>query len=211
MEKPEYTQIKMLSTVTASIKPKNIKERKITNINIVQGDAFNINYNNEFDAVFSNSSIHWIYNLEKMYNKIYKALNNGGKIMIQTALKENNPLIDAAYKLLDEPEFKRYFKTLRLPWRFLSESETQKVLEDNKFENIVVEPYIYKIEFQNLKKLIDFFKSAALIPFFSVMPEEQYGQLINKFLEIYFKIKESDQLIVEMNRVFVRAERGQRP
>jgi trans-aconitate 2-methyltransferase len=186
----------------------NIKESKITNVNIAQCDAFNIDYNDEFDAVFSNSAIHWIYNLEKMYNKIYKALKNGGKIMIQTALKENNPLIDAAYKLRDEPEFKRYFKTLRLPWRFLSEAETQKLLKDNRFENIVVEPYVYKIKYRNLKALIDFCKSAALIPFLSVMPEEQYGQLINKFLEIYFKIKNSDQLTVEMNRAFISAERG---
>ncbi len=185
----------------------NIKERKITNINIVQCNAFDINYNDEFDAVFSNSAIHWIYNLEKMYNKIYKALKNGGKIMIQTALKENNPVIDAAYKLLDEPEFKKYFKTLRLPWRFLGEGETKKVLKENRFENIVVEPYVYKIEYGNLKKLIDFFKSAALIPFFSVMPEKQYGQLINKYLEIYFEIKNSDQLTVEMNRVFIRADK----
>jgi len=185
----------------------NIKERKITNINVIKRDAFKINYINEFDAVFSNSSIHWIYNLEKMYSKIYEALKNKGKIMVQTALKENNPLIDAAYKLLDEPEVKRYFKTFRFPWRFLNEGETQKVLKYNKFENIVIEPYVYKAEFKNLKKLIDFFKSAALIPFFSVIPEKQYGQLINKFLKVYFELKKSDQLTVEMNRVFIRAEK----
>ena len=34
----------------------NIRERKITNINIIQCDAFNIKYDNEFDAVFSNSA-----------------------------------------------------------------------------------------------------------------------------------------------------------
>jgi len=185
----------------------HIKESNIENINVFNRDAFNIDYSDEFDAVFSNSAIHWIYNLEKMYNKIYEALKNGGKIMIQTALKEDNPLIDTAYKLLYEPELGKYYKNLRLPWRFLSESETQKILKDNRFENIVVEPYVYKIEFGNLKKLIDFFKSAALIPFFSVMPEEQYGQVINKFLEIYFELKRSDQLIVEMNRVFIRAEK----
>lgn len=185
----------------------NIREKKIANINLINCDAFNINYSNEFDAVFSNSAIHWIYDLEQMYNKIYKALKNGGKIMIQTALKENNPLIDAAYILRDEPEFKKYFKALRLPWRFLSEGETQTLLKNNRFENIVMEPYVYKIEYKNLKRLIDFCKSAALIPFFSVMPEEKYGMIIDKFLKIYFELKKSDQLIVEMNRVFIRAEK----
>ncbi len=186
----------------------NISERNITNINVINSDAFDIDFSNEFDAVFSNSAIHWIYDLESMYGKIYRALKYKGKIMIQTALRDNNPLIDAAYKLLDEPEFKEYFKTLSLPWRFLGEGETKKILQDNKFDNIVVEPYLYKIEFDNLKKLIAFFKSAALIPFFSVVPEEQYGRVIDKFLKIYFDLKNSDQLSVEMNRVFVR---GQRP
>lgn len=185
----------------------NIKGSNITNINVINSDAFEINYENEFDAVFSNSAIHWIYNLEKMYNKIYKALKAGGKMIIQTALKENNPLIDAAYILRDEPEFKKYFKALRLPWRFLSKVETQTVLKNNRFENIVMEPYVYKIEYKNLKRLVDFCKSAALIPFLSVMPEDQHGQLINKFLKIYFELKKSDQLIVEMNRVFISAEK----
>lgn len=186
----------------------NISEKNIKNIRVINSDAFNIDYRNEFDGVFSNSAIHWIYDLEMMYNKIYKALKPNGKIMIQTALRDNNPLIDTAFKLLDEPEFKESFKNLGLPWRFLNEGETQKVLEDNKFENIIVEPYVYKIEFDNLKKLIDFFKSAALIPFFSVVPEEQYGRVIDKFLKIYFDLSKSDQLSVEMNRVFIRAEKS---
>jgi trans-aconitate methyltransferase len=185
----------------------NIKERQIANINVINCDAFKINFKNEFDAVFSNSAIHWIYNLEMMYNKIYKALKNRGRIMIQTALKENNPLIDASYRLLDEPLCKRYFRSFKLPWRFLSVSETEEILKDNKFENVAVEPYVYRTEFKNLKKLIDFFKSAALIPFFSVIPEEQHGEVIDKFLKTYFEMKKSDQLAVEMNRVFIRAEK----
>ncbi len=185
----------------------NIRGEKFTNINVINLDAFEINYNCEFDAVFSNSAIHWIYDLEKMYNKIYKALKNKGKIMIQTALKENNPLMDAVYKLLDEPEFKEYFKNLSLPWRFLTEGETRHVLKDNKFDNIVVEPYVFKAEFEGLKKFTDFLKSAALIPYLSVMPEEKHGMVINKFLKLYFEMKKSDQLMVEMTRVYIRAEK----
>ncbi len=186
---------------------KNIRDRKITNINVINSDAFNIDYKNEFDAVFSNSAIHWIYDLEMMYCKIYKALKNRGRIMIQTTLKQENHLIEAAKKLFYAPEFRKYFRNLRLPWRFLSEDETHKVLKDNKFENIVIEPYNYQAEFKNLKKLIDFFKSAALIPFLSVVPEEQHDEVIDKFLNIYFEMKKSDQLTVEMNRVFIKAEK----
>ena len=48
---------------------------KIKNVKIVNMDAININYENEFDAVFSNSAIHWIKDLETMYNLIYKSLH----------------------------------------------------------------------------------------------------------------------------------------
>jgi len=186
---------------------KNVKESKISNLKVINQDVFNISFYNEFDVVFANSSIHWINNLETMYYKINRALKNRGRIMVQTFLEENNELINATYKLLELPVFREYLKSRDLPWRVLTKNETIKILEDNNFDNIKVEPYIYKVDFKNLKKLTDFFKSAALIPFLSMMPEEKHDVLINKFLEIYFKTKKSDLLTLKMNRLFVSAER----
>jgi len=185
----------------------NIKGRNISNINIVNKNAFDIDYRDEFDAVFSNSAIHWIYNLEKMYGKIYEALKNKGRIMVQTASNERNALVDALDKLLYLPEFKKYLKDFKYPWRFLSKTETIKILRDNNFKYINVEPYTFKVEFNNLKKLTGFFKSAALIPFLSVIPEEAHGLVISKFLNIYFDINKSQQLTVEMHRLFIGAEK----
>ena len=185
----------------------NIKGRNISNINIVNRNAFDMDYRREFDAVFSNSAIHWIYNLEKMYGKIYEALKNKGRIMIQTGSNESNPLIIALHKLLDLAEFKKYLKNFRYPWRFLSKAETIRILRDNNFININVEPYNYIVKFGNLKTLTGFFKSAALIPVLSGIPEEQHGLLISKFLNIYFDINKSEQLTVKMNRLFIGAEK----
>jgi FkbM family methyltransferase len=185
----------------------NIKEKKVANISVINKDAFDINFNNEFDAVFANSSIHWIYDLETMYSKIYRALKNKGRIIIQTATKDNNILIDAAYRLLEISELREYFKNLKLPWRFLTIDENIKILENNNYKNISAEPYLYEYIFDNLKRIKDFFKSAALIPFLSVLPEEKYAQLTNEFLELYFKLNMSDNLKVKMNRVFISAEK----
>jgi len=185
----------------------NIKGKNISNINIVNRNAFDIDYCDEFDAIFSNSAIHWIYNLEMMYGKIHRALKNKGRIMIQTGSNERNTLIDALDKLLYLPEFKRYLKDFKYPWRFLSKTGTIKILKDNNFRNINVEPYTFKVEFINLKKLTGFFKSAALIPLLSVIPEDGHGLLISKFLNIYFDINKSQQLTVEMNRLFIGAEK----
>jgi trans-aconitate methyltransferase len=185
----------------------NIKESGAGNIKIINKNAFDIDYRDEFDAVFSNSAIHWIYDLESMYGKINRALKKGGRIMMQTGSNERNPLIDSLDRLLLLPVFKKYLKDFRYPWRFLSATETIKILEDNSFKKINVEPYNYKMKFSNLKNLIGFFKSAALIPLLTELPEEVHGQMISEFLNLYFDINKSRQMTVEMHRLFIGAEK----
>ena len=185
----------------------NMKESGAGNISIINKNAFDIDYRDEFDAVFSNSAIHWIYDLESMYGKINRALKKGGRIMVQTGSNERNPLIDSLDRLLLLPVFKKYLKDFRYPWRFLSAAETIKILEGNSFKRIDVEPYNYKMEFSNLKNLIGFFKSAALIPLLTALPEEVHGQMISEFLNMYFDINKSRQLTVEMHRLFIGAEK----
>jgi len=67
----------------------NLNKQQVKNVKIVNMDAININYENQFDAVFSNSAIHWIKNLKTMYNLIYKSLKKKSRILIQTGLKLN--------------------------------------------------------------------------------------------------------------------------
>jgi FkbM family methyltransferase len=185
----------------------NIKESGAGNISIINKNAFDIDYRNEFNAVFSNSAIHWIYDLESMYGKIFSALKKGGRIMVQTGSNERNPLIDSLDRLLHNKVLKSYLKDFRYPWRFLSAAETIKILENNNFKKINAEPYNYKMEFSNLKNLIGFFKSAALIPLLTSLPEEVHGQMISEFLNLYFDINKSQQLTVEMHRLFIGAEK----
>jgi trans-aconitate 2-methyltransferase len=185
----------------------NIKKSGAGNISIINRNAFDIDYKDEFDAVFSNSAIHWIYDLESMYGKIYKALKKGGRIMIQTGSNERNSLIDALDRFLLLPVFKKYLKDFKYPWRFLSIADTIKMLEDNNFKKINVDPYNYKMGFSNLKSLIGFFKSAALIPLLTELPEEAHGQMISEFLNLYFDINKSQQMTVEMHRLFTGAEK----
>ncbi len=185
----------------------NIKENNVKNISVINMDAFEIDFQGGFDAVFSNSAIHWINDLESMYGKIYHALKNRGRIIIQTALKENNSMIDSTYKLPELPEYREYFKSIRLPWRFLTRNENIKILDMNNFKNIIVEPYVYEFSFTDTGRLKDFFKSAALIPFLSVLPEDKHEQLTDKFTELYFDTNKSASPKVRMSRVFISGEK----
>ncbi len=181
----------------------NIRNSKVKNIKALNMNAINIAFSNEFDAVFSNSAIHWISNLEKMYGLIYQALKTKGRMIIQTALREPNLLINTILKTSQIKEFRKPLRKVRLPWRFCTVDENRTLLEQNHFIDISIEPYRYSIEFENLDKLIDFCKAAALVPFLNALPLEMHGDFIDRFQHTFLELNESCELKIEMNRVFI--------
>jgi len=185
----------------------NLNKQQVKNIKIVNRDAININYENQFDAVFSNSAIHWIKNLETMYNLIYKSLKQKGRIIIQTGLKENNNLFRSLLEIINLKEFKQFFKNFSQPWRFLTQNETEFILQQNNFQDINVESYKYIVTFKTETEMINFFKAAALVPFLNVLPEEKVLNFIECFKKVYYKICNTNELEVQMTRLFISARK----
>ena len=181
----------------------NIQQSKITNIKILNMNAINIAFSNEFDAVFSNSAIHWINNLERMYGLIYRALKNKGRMLIQTALREQNLLMNIIFKTSQIREFRKPLRKVRLPWRFCTVDENRVFLEENHFIDISIEPYRYSIGFENLDELTNFCKAAALVPFLNALPLEMHDEFIDRFQQTFLELNESGELKIEMNRVFI--------
>jgi trans-aconitate methyltransferase len=181
----------------------NIQQSKLKNIKILNMNAINIAFSNEFDAAFSNSAIHWISNLEKMYGLIYRALKNKGRMLIQTALREPNLLIRTILQTSQIKEFRKPLRKVRLPWRFCTVDENRALLEQNHFIDITIEPYRYSIKFENLYKLTNFCKAAALVPFLNALPLEMHDDFINRFRQTFLELNESGELKIEMNRVFI--------
>ncbi len=181
----------------------NISNNNIKNIDIININALEITYENQFDAVFSNSAIHWIKNFELMYELIYNSLKNDGRMMIQTGLNENNVLFQVIADLIRIRDFREYLAKFSMPWRFLSVKQTEKILEDNNFKNILVEPYKFEMNFKSEEEVINYCKAAALVPFLSLIPEEIEGNFMEIFKEIYFKINQSNPLVITMSRIFI--------
>ena len=191
----------------------NLQRYDIKNIDIVCKNAIDITFENEFDLVFSNSAIHWIPDLERMYKLLNKALNPGGEIMIQTGHKvkgEYGINFQVIMKLLRVKEFRVHFKDFKMPWRFMTESQNRKLLECAGFKNIIVDPYEHRYTYDSEEDLFNYHKAAALVPFLTATPEEIHEQLIQKFMEIWYEVKkEKDEnpLEVYTTRVFLTANK----
>jgi len=183
----------------------NLEEYIISNIEIVCMNALEINYNNQFDAVFSNSAIHWIKNLELMYELIYKSLKKDGRILIQTGLKKLTPIFIVIAKLARERKFREYLREFTNPWRFLSKKETEKLLEANNYKNISIEIYDASMKFNTEEELFNYWKAAALVPFLTLLPKEMEETFIKKFEDLYLLETEPNSLKVVLPRLFISA------
>jgi len=96
-------------------------------------DARNLNYRNEFDAVFSNATLHWIHEPELVLRGVWRALRPGGRFVAELGGKGN---IRAMQNAFDHAliEFGAAKEGEVRPWYYPSVSEYSTLAERNGFE-----------------------------------------------------------------------------
>ena len=96
-------------------------------------DARNLAYRDEFDAVFSNATLHWIREPEFVLQGVFRALRPGGRFVAEFGGKKNIHAMQEAFDLVlvelgaAEPGEVQ-------PWYYPSVSEYSTLAEKNGFE-----------------------------------------------------------------------------
>ncbi|MHA1148846.1 MAG: class I SAM-dependent methyltransferase [Promethearchaeota archaeon] len=183
----------------------NIKESGISNIQIICMDALSISYENGFDAVYSNSAIHWIKDLESMYKLLFRALKPGGRIMIQTGLKAENIIFQLLLEMTYD--YRESLKGFTIPWRFLNKRQNEKILKEAGFQEIKVEPYEFTMYFKTEEDLLNYWRAAGLVPYLSLLPEEKKEEFIGDFKNRFIRMNQPNPLEYKMMRAFIYAKK----
>lgn len=85
-----------VSGVDASADMIELAKQTYPTIQFEQADASQLEYNREFDAVFSNASFHWIENQRGLLRGIFKSLKHGGRLVAEFGGKGNiKSIVDA--------------------------------------------------------------------------------------------------------------------
>ncbi len=97
---------------------------------VISGD--NLNFDQEFDAVFSNAALHWMLEQDKVVQGVYQALKSGGRFVGEFGGKGNiNSVIKAMSAVFqDFPDWRKFSN----PWYFPSIAEYAQVLDKAGFE-----------------------------------------------------------------------------
>lgn len=102
-------------------------------IQFEQKDAAQLDYNREFDAVFSNATFHWIENQKGLLKGIYKSLKHGGRLVAEFGGKGNvKSIVDAIDTAAKQLGLEH--RIISNFWFFPSISHYATLLESTGFE-----------------------------------------------------------------------------
>jgi trans-aconitate methyltransferase len=106
---------------------------KYPNLKFEISDARNLTFRDEFDAVFSNATLHWIHEPELVLQGVWRALRQGGRFVAELGGKGNIRVMQDAFDVaLGELGLARAGEVQ--PWYYPSVSEYSTLAEKNGLE-----------------------------------------------------------------------------
>jgi len=99
-------------------------------LKFVLSDARSFRFDDPFDAVFSNSALHWIHDAEAVLRSVSATLRSGGRFVLEMGAKGNIGRIRQAI----EEVLRESGRSPCSPWFFPSSGEYATLLEKHGFE-----------------------------------------------------------------------------
>jgi len=95
-------------------------------------DGLDMEFENEFDAVFSNAALHWMSPLSKVFENVYRALKPGGRFVAEMGGAGNIQTIRMA--LYNALMRRGIDPSIYDPWSYLGDSSAKMMLQRVGFE-----------------------------------------------------------------------------
>jgi trans-aconitate 2-methyltransferase len=181
---------------------------KYPNLSFAKGDAQTLGFSGEFDLVFSNAALHWVYEQGPVLAGIARALKGGGRMIVQMGGKGNAAQIyDALDILLAEPEWGRYFGDFSFRYGFFSPSEYQPWLETAGLLPVRVELIQKVMVCPTRDGFCGWFRTTWL-PYLERVPEARRGEFVDALADRFLALHPPDpdgSVHVKMMRLEVEA------
>ncbi|OGV48550.1 MAG: SAM-dependent methyltransferase [Lentisphaerae bacterium GWF2_52_8] len=110
------------------------------NLSFVLGDASTLNFDSEFDILFSNAALHWIPDQQPVLYGVECALRKGGRLLFQMGGHGNaQKILEICNKLISSSLWAQYFAEFAFPYSFLKPGKYKEMLVAAKLVPLRVE------------------------------------------------------------------------
>jgi len=171
-------------------------------------DINDMNFSNEFDLIFSNATLHWIKNHERLLSNSLTALKANGIIRWNFA-GDGNCLnfFEIAKSVMNEREYKKYFVDFEWPWYMPSKEEYEKLIANSGFGSVSIEYENADRYFSDSDEITRWIDQPSIVPFLKYIPAELKENFRNAVVDrMIERTKQSDGRCFEtFRRIDVKA------
>jgi trans-aconitate methyltransferase len=143
------------------------------NLSFVVRDINDLDYENEFDIIYSNATLHWITNHEALLANVYRALRSGGVLKFNFAGDGNCTnffsVVKEAITLL---QFAPCFSGFAWPWYMPTIEEYEQLVQRFPFRESRVWGENADRYFADADTMIKWIDQPSLVPLMKLLPDD---------------------------------------
>jgi trans-aconitate methyltransferase len=184
------------------------------NLSFVVGDAADLHFEHQFDVVFSNAALHWIYDHRPVLAGISRALRPDGRILLQMGGQGNaSEILAVVESVARETEWKSYFENFGFRYGFHGPVEYARWLREAGMHPQRVQLVPKDMVHAGADRLAGWFRTTWM-PYTQVIPTQHRDKFIAEVIARYVQSHPPDsagQVHVKMVRLEVEAHAEKSP
>jgi len=142
------------------------QEQKADNLRFQQLDINELQFDSEFDVVFSNAALHWVQDHHRLMGNIYRALRPEGIIRLNFAGDGNcSNFFQVIKEVMATSEFRDSFKEFVWPWYMPKINEYELLVRDYPFREISVWEENADRHFASADQMTNWIDQPSIVPF----------------------------------------------
>lgn len=142
------------------------RKHQAANLKFLLMDIHALDFNDEFDVVLSNATLHWIRDHDRLLENVYRSLRHSGILRFNFAGEGNCAhFIRVIKEAISHPVFKKYFADFQWPWYMPSVQEYRELIQRHRFREIKVWGENADRLFPDKETMIKWIEQPSLVPF----------------------------------------------
>ena len=152
-------------------------QAKASHLAFLLRDITELDFDSEFDIVFSNATLHWVKNHQPLLGNLYRTLKPGGVLRVNFAADGNcRTFFKVVREAMEQPSFAPYFSRFPWPWYMPTVDEYSTLVDQIPFAEAHVWGENADRSFPDRDSLIKWIDQPSLVPFLQSVPDDTKDQ-----------------------------------
>jgi len=180
----------------------------LKNIDFIQCNLLEIDFESTFNVIFSNYVLHWIEDLEKALRLIYQALAANGTVGLQISSKGCFSLdAQSASRVVDKLSLNNEFENYLWPCHYPEKSDVEQIMNKIGYREIRTEEYSKDYYFINPEFAINFHLRGGFQSLLSKVPDHLKTLFLEELFNEFCKRRTEKGILTNIKGLYIFANK----